>query len=343
MLAIGLDVHQKRTAVAILDTGTGEMRDRKLSTERVVEHLQQLGGEKRVVLESGGMSVFFAQQLLSLDIDTIVVDAFKAHRRAEAEHTAKTDKLDARTLARLAAEGVGNMAVWVPDKFVDDLRAITRARRQLVCIGTMLRNQIRSIIRREGQTCCFTNLTGKKAQAWLDKFATQLSPGKRCGLQHSRELLADNVTHIVALSHELWELCADCEPVQRLCTICGCGLLLAASIFAEIGDVMRFADASHLRGYSGLVPSTSQSGDKTHTGPLTRKGNRFLRHALVLLAQHVACSKHLKDTPLKRFYGRHLHRFGPNPAKVALARKLCDIIFAMLRDGTAFDPLYGVT
>lgn len=340
MLAIGLDVHKKQTAVAILDTESGELRDRKIATERIVEFVVQLSDDKRVALETGGMSVHLARELRAAGVDAIVVDAFKVHRLAEAEHTAKTDKLDARTLARLAADGAATMQVWVPDAFVDDLRAVTRARRQLVCAGTTLRNQIRAMIRHEGHDCPYQNLMGKKAGAWLDEFEQQLTMGKRVALQQLRLALADNVARIVELGRALRELCADCEPVQRLMTVCGCGLLLAATIFAEIGDICRFADASRLRSYSGLVPQIKQSGDRTHVGPLTRRRNPFLRYALVMLAQHVACSKALKDTPLKRFHGRHLFRHGPNPAKVALARKLCDIIFAMLRDDTDFEPLH---
>lgn len=91
MLAIGLGLHQKQTAVAVLDMDTGEVRQCKVSTEQVVEYLQGLGDEqKRVVMETGGGSLFVARKLLSLGMDVIVVDAFKSHRVAEAMHTAKT-------------------------------------------------------------------------------------------------------------------------------------------------------------------------------------------------------------------------------------------------------------
>jgi hypothetical protein len=43
-------------------------------------------------------------------------------------------------------------------------------------------------------------------------------------------------------------------------------------------------------------------------------------------------------TNLKRTYYRYVFRHGPNPAKVALARQLCDVLFVMLQDGTDFHP-----
>ena len=337
MLAIGLDVHQKRTAVAILDCGTGEVRERQVPTPDVPEFLEKLRDHKRVVLETGDMSAFVARKLGSLGMDVVVVDAFKSHRFAEAMNTAKTDRLDALALARLARQCAEELAVWVPDEAVDDLRTITRVRRKLVQQGTRLRNEIRGLIRHEGQRCRYSKLTGQAAQAWLNDFEAHLSVAKRSALRQLRLALSDNVDRIRELDDALAELVKDCAPVQRLMTICGCGRILAATIVAEIGDPKRFAAASNLRSYTGLVPRVHQSGERQRTGRLTRRGNPFLRYALVMLAQHVALKRDLQDTPLKRAYNRHLHRYGPNPAKVALARKLCDIILAMLRDGTDFD------
>lgn len=337
MLAIGLDVHQKRTAVALLDADSGEVSERKVPTPDVPEFLQELRGPKRVVLEAGDMSAFLARKLDSLGMDVVVVDAFKSHRFAQAMNTAKTDRLDALALARLAHQGAAELAVWVPDESVDDLRTITRVRRKLVQQGTRLRNEIRGLIRHQGRRCPYSKLTGQAAQAWLNGFETQLPLAKRSALRQLRLALSDNVDRIRQLDEALAELVKDCAPAQRLMTICGCGRLLAATIVAEIGAVERFPDASHLRSYTGLVPRVHQSGERQRTGRLTRRGNPFLRYALVMLAQHVALKRDLKHTPLKRAYNRHLHRYGPNPAKVALARKLCDIILAMLRDGTDFD------
>jgi transposase len=150
-------------------------------------------------------------------------------------------------------------------------------------------------------------------------------------------MLADDVAQVRALQVVLRELGEGHETVRRLRTLCGCGVILAVAIAAEIGDVRRFAAARDLRGYSGLVPRVSQSGERTHIGPLVRRGNPYLRHALILVAQHFARSKCLAGTRLRSFYGRQLGRHGANPAKVALGRKLCDVIFAMLRNGTDFD------
>lgn len=338
MLAIGLDVHQKQTMVATLDTVTGELSHRRVETPQLVGYVAGLPEPKCMGLETGSQSFSLARQLLSMGLAVIVLDAFKAHRRAEGMHTAKTDQLDATALARMVAEGGGDAKVWVADDPLDELRTLTRTHRQLVQIGTKLRNQIRALIRHEGQDCPYQNLMGKRAGAWLDEFVATLAPCKQVALRALRQALQDNVALICELQAVMRQVAEHSAAVRRLRTICGCGLILALTIAAEIGDIWRFPLPKHLRGYSGLTPRVSQSGDRTHTGPLVRRGNPYLRHALILLAQQVSRSKQLADTRLKRFHSRHLGRHGANPAKVALARKLCDIIFAMLRNGTDLDP-----
>lgn len=341
MIAIGLDVHQRRTSIAILDTDSGQIEHQEVLTEDLVEHLAPLapaGTDCRIVLETGSGSALLARRLAAQGLQAVVVDAFKAHRFAESQPgSAKTDRLDARALALLAAAGPDRQAVWVPEEQLEDLRALTRVHRQLTEQGTRLRNQIRGLLRNAGLRCSFTDLMGVGAQRWLEEAQSRLSWAQAFALGQLRLAMADNLARRRELAGALRRVARDCEAMQRLMTLPGCGPLLAAALVAEIGHLERFPSARHLRSYSGLVPSVRQSGERSHTGPLVGRGNRFLRRALVLLAQHVACSKALRGTALTRAYWRHLHRHGPNPAKVALARKLCDILFALWRDGTDFD------
>jgi transposase len=301
MLAIGLDVHQTQTMVATLDTETGELSHRKVRTQELVAHVAALPEPKCIGLETGSQSFFLARQLLSLGLEVMVLDAFKVHRQAEAMHSAKTDRLDATALAHMVAQGGGTAQVWIAHEQLDELRTLSRTHRQLVQSGTTLRNQIRAIIRHEGQSCPYANVVGKRAGAWLDQFAATLAPGKQAALQALRQALQENVAQVRRLHAVMREVADSNEAVCQLRTICGCGVILALAIAAEIGDIRRFARPKHLRGYSGLVPRVAQSGDKQHTGPLVRRGNPYLRHALILVAQHVAGSKQLAGTRLKRF------------------------------------------
>jgi transposase len=341
MRHFGLDVHQARTTVVWIDDDTGETgRSRSWPNAELAGYVQSFGGPCRVVMEGGSTSAFLARQFDSLGIEAVVVDAYKAHRVLEALHRGrKTDRVDAAGLARLSAtDWLDKLAVWVPDQRTHQLRIVTRTRAHLVKHSNMLRNAIRSLLRGEGLLCKATDLTGDAAQAWLDQIEPNLPPVIRQCLQVQRQALTDVMRQIAALDAELEQLVAQDERCQQLDTIAGCGPVTAATIAAEIGDIARFRHARALRKYAGLTPSISQSGDRSTTGKLVVACNKHLKHAMILIAQHFATTHRVDGTRIKNSYYRCLFRHGPNPAKVSLARRLCDVVFAMLRDQTDFNP-----
>jgi transposase len=242
-------------------------------------------------------------------------------------------------LARLSAsEWLAELAVWVPDEQTHQLRQLTRTRSHLVKHTTMLRNAIRAVLRGEGLQCPAANLMGDKAQAWLEATTARLPTMVAACLQHLRASLAQLQADLEALDACLEEQVAPDERCRQLDTIAGCGVTTAATVVAEIGDIRRFHSAKALRKYAGLTPTITQSGERALTGRLVRPCNKFLKQVLILIAQGYARSGQVDDTSLKKTYYRCFFRHGPNPAKVALARQLCDVLFAMLRDGTDFNP-----
>ncbi len=93
-----------------------------MPTAQVVEQLTAVPGTKRVVMEASDTSFFLARELRSCAVDVVVVDAYKAHRLMEAYQGAKTDQLDATTLAMLLAQGyLDSAVVWVCDDYIHQL------------------------------------------------------------------------------------------------------------------------------------------------------------------------------------------------------------------------------
>lgn len=119
-------------------------------------------------------------------------------------------------------------------------------------------------------------------------------------------------------------------------TIPGIGLIGAASIFAEIGDIHRFKNASSLVAYAGIDPSVKQSGEfNSIHNHMSKRGSSYLRHAIFLAAS--TCSLH--ESPLNEYYLKkkaqgkhHLTAVG------AVSNKLTSIIYAVLRDNTPYNP-----
>lgn len=135
----------------------------------------------------------------------------------------------------------------------------------------------------------------------------------------------------------------DCQILEYyekfdcyLHTIPGIGMIGAATILAEIGDISRFKNSSSLIAFAGIDPTVRQSGEFNSThNHMSKRGSPYLRHAIFLAA--TTCSFH--NSPLNAYYKKkrdqgkhHLTATG------AVARKLTTVIYAVLRDSKPYEP-----
>ena len=139
----------------------------------------------------------------------------------------------------------------------------------------------------------------------------------------------------------------DCQILEYyekfdcyLHTIPGIGIIGAATILAEIGDISRFKNSSSLIAFAGIDPTVRQSGEFNSThNHMSKRGSPYLRHAIFLAA--TTCSFH--NSPLNAYYKKkrdqgkhHLTATG------AVARKLTTVIYAVLRDSKPYEPKKGL-
>ena len=117
------------------------------------------------------------------------------------------------------------------------------------------------------------------------------------------------------------------KEIQRIDTIPGIGRRTAEQIIAEIGtDMSRYASADHLASWAGMVPGQNESAGKRKSSH-TRKGNRYLRSALVESA--TSCIR-VKDGYLTARYKRLALRRGTKRARMAIAHRLLVIVYHLL-------------
>lgn len=127
---------------------------------------------------------------------------------------------------------------------------------------------------------------------------------------------------------------AAIEPL--ILTIPGVSITTGAQIVAEIGDVSRFKNAASIVKYAGLNSGVNQSGAFEAKGaPITKLGSPYLRRAMWLAAE----GARKRDCKLKAFYEKKRSEGKPHRVAVtAVARKLCHIVYAMMRDKVPYDP-----
>ena len=128
----------------------------------------------------------------------------------------------------------------------------------------------------------------------------------------------------------------DAHPLAAVLTsMPGIGVRTAARILVEVGDASTFPSAAHLAAYAGLAPATRQSGHSIRGEHAPRGGNRRLKSALFLSGFSV-----LRSDPLSRAYYDRKRAEGKkhNAAMLCLARRRCDVIYAMLKNRTPYQP-----
>lgn len=157
---------------------------------------------------------------------------------------------------------------------------------------------------------------------------------------HGR-VVADLAAELDRLHTRRDQLAADLEEAflahplgPVLVTLPGVGPRTGAKILAEVGDGSRFATGSQLAAYAGLAPVTRQSGSSIRGEAQSRRGNHRLKNAMFL-----AAFASIRSPASKAFYDRkRAEGKRHNAAVICLARRRCDVILAMLKTRTAYQP-----
>src|SRR5215207_5268657 len=254
--AIGLDVHRDFCVVATCEDGRVRSGARVPSTPEGLQLLaQSLVESDRVALEVTG-SCWEVARMLEPHVERVVVVSPDDTGIAQAR--AKTDRLDARALARLLWSGELE-SVWMPDERCRVLRRRLARREQLVRSRTRAKNEIQAVLQRrlQGKPPC-SDLFGVKGRRWLAGLELPLE---------ERESVDAGIRHIDFLDSEI-------AAVERLMAVPGVNLICAATFIAAIGHAGRFLTSRKLVAYLGLDPKVRQSGEApARSGKISKRGS----------------------------------------------------------------------
>ena len=321
--ALGLDVHRDFCEVAIAHDGEVSSSGRVDTTP---EALELFGGSldprDRVALEVSG-GAWEVARILERHVARVVVvsPADTGIRQARA----KTDRLDARTLARLLAAGELD-GVWSPDERCRVMRRRLSRREQLVRARSRSKNEIHAVlVRRLVGRPPTSDLFGVKGRRWLAglELPVEESETIEACLRHIEFLDSE----IGAVERHIAAAALDSPEIRRLMTVPGVNVICAATFMAAVGDIRRFSDPRALVGYLGLDPRVYQSGSAPATGGhISKQGSASTRWALVEAAWSVV----RQPGPQHAFYQRVRARRGHGIAIVASARKLACLFWFLL-------------
>jgi transposase len=334
MKIIGCDFHPSWQQVAIFDSETGEIEERKVSHGggEAEGFYRALGEGALIGIEACGNSQWFIDLVEQLGHEVWVGDAAKI--RASYVRKQKTDRRDAGHILKLLLEK-RFPRLWVPTGEMRDQRQLLIHRHKLVEIRSRVKNHLQHLAMNRGMQ--------KKSRLWTQKGMAEFQQLTMPGWAGERRrdllgLLEQLNGQIASLDRAVERQAAGHAEARLLMSQPGVGPVTALAFVLTIGEVTRFAGSKQLTSYLGLIPSEYTSGKKRRLGAISKQGNRFLRMLLVEAAQTAV----RKDEGFRKEYQRRCHRRPKGVAKVAAARKLAVRLYWMLRTNVGYPEIAHV-
>ena len=324
MRGLGLDVHRDFCEVAIAENGRVRSAGRIQTRVPALElFAQSLGSDDVVAIEATTGTDRIVAVLQRHGIRVVVANTRKLKAITEAK--AKTDRLDARTLAKLLMSGLLD-PVWTPDERTRALRRLTNRRERIVRARTRSKNEAHGVLSRNlCERPPVTDAFGKAGREWLA--GLELPVDERLTLDGCLRQVDFLDDEIAAIDREIAKQALAWPEVLRLMTVPGVNVQTAATFMASVGDIDRFPSARKLVSYLGLDPRVRQSGNSAaRHGRISKAGASEARHMLGEVAWKVT----LTPGPLRAFFERVRARRGPQIAATATARKLVSLFWCLL-------------
>jgi len=263
---VGLDVSKEKIAVAVADEGRERARywgEIPNQIEYIRKVLKKLGNLEHVEVcyEAGPSGYVLKRQLESMGVRCVVVAPSLIPRQPG--NRVKTDRRDSVRLAELLRAGELT-EVWTPSEDNEALRDLVRAREDAKEDLLRAKHRILKFLQRHGiKSPAGIRVWSAKYRVWLKN----MQFGSRAMQTTFDDEQAEDSVHA--------------PVIKALETMRGVKEVAAVTLVAEVGCFSRFAKASQLMAYAGVVPSEYSSGSEVRRGKITKSGNSHLRRILI--------------------------------------------------------------
>lgn len=364
----GIDVHKDTVVVTVLkQVGSREVGKTKTfetfhdSLTQMVTWLREQGVEV-VGLESTGVYWMPVVRCIQTQLESATIWVVNpAHIKKVAGR--KTDVSDSQWLAKLVMYGLVRPS-YLASANQQELRLLTRHRTKMVGDQTRYKNRAVKLLERSGiklasvcsdpfgksgRAMIEALLEGKKTPSQIAQLAYRSMKKKAPLIERAVAggftpctafVLQQLLSRFDAVSLDIEKIDATIttligplsEDLKLLLTVPGFDVVSAVAVLAEIGgDMSLFASADHLASWGGVSPGSEESAGKNRSGK-TRKGDKYLRTALV---QSAWAATKTKGTFWQQKFNKLL-RLGRTKALLAIARRILVATYYILRDRTPY-------
>jgi transposase len=314
----GLDVHRSQITYDWVDPDSGQRQRGQLAPahrEHLRMWLRQFAGQPAAFAVEGCTGWrYVVEERQRAGIAAHLAEPADTSAARGPKRRAKTDQLDARHLRELLAAGRLPES-WIPPTHVLEVRTQVRLYKALLDEHTAWLQRVQA-------TLCHHGVPAERRLLAPDR-RQRLERGS--GLSAAHELVTVALRTLDHLDAELDRLRGELVGFARrqvgcqaLDALYGIGPVTAVAIWAELGDVGRFASSRFAVRHTGLDVTVYSSDGKRTPGHLARQGPPVLRWALVEAAKCAA----RPTSPDHAYYTQVKDRLGGNRATLSVARKL---------------------
>lgn len=329
----GLDVSLEETSVCVVDGEGSIVAEAKVVTEpeAIAAYLAPWSGSLVYVgHEAGGLSPWLHGGLRGAGLSAVCVETRRMKAYAKASPV-KTDRRDAELIALALRAGLYR-AVHVKSVDAHKMRLALTSRQALLRQARQLQGKIRGDLKVFG-----IKLGRVGSGGFAGRVKTRLAEHADLWALIAPLLAvrADHLAQVRAYDRALRRLAKDDTVCQRLMTVPGVGVLTALAYRSGIDRPERFRCARNVPPALGLTPRVDNSGELERNGAITKAGDKLLR-SLLYEAANALLTRSRRWSALKRWGLAVAAKRGGKRARVAVARRLAVILFAMWRDGSDF-------
>lgn len=327
---VGVDVHQRRSSVCILDPAGKPVKEFSVKGrwDELVERIGSTVPRPFGVCYEASCGYGYLHEKFSAMAQRVEV-AHPGQLRLIYRSKKKHDRIDAKKLAQLLLMDLVPQ-VHVPVAEVRAWRQLIVYRNRLMNRRVGVKNQIRGLLRNLGIAApAGKRLWSGRGIGWLKgQTLNELAALQR---DMACEELQDLNARLRRVEQRLNRI-ADASPaVALLRTIPGVGVRTAEAVAAYVDDVRRFSRNKKIGSYFGLVPCQDASAERNRLGHITRDGPAVVRKLLC-----EAAWRGIAKSPALRAFFERVMNADPDRKKIALvatAHHLARIMGAMLRSG----------
>ncbi len=317
----GIDLALESSWICVTDRRGKVLLEVAVRTEEAALR-EVFAGRRRMscLMEASPLAEWVADLLETWGHRATVIDTRKA--KGVIRTKKKTDKLDARNLARMSRTG-WYTTVHRKSPEAREMRTYLQARQGLLETALAQGSRIRGLLRAHGIK--LGQVPDSAYAARVRDAAMEKAPQLWPMLQPLVELRGQALYWAAQMKKSLTRQISQDPVGKRLMSTPGIGPLTALAYKATIDKPERFASSHQVGAYVGLVPSTEQSGQRDFHGRITREGDGLLRSYL-FEAAHVLLTRRRGTCRLKRWGLRLAKKKGYGKARVAVARKLAVLL-----------------